>query len=84
MCFKQKSHKLTSGNKPMCSFFKQIDIVLFLNFCLNKLLEFLNFLAGLVLVSYKSVSYKNTCIIDVIYCFLNRNDVSLGSRRAFS
>ena len=42
--------------------FRQIDIVQFPTFVLSKALEFLNFLAGLVLNSYKSVSYKkNVC-----------------------
>ena len=41
----------------MCSFFDKLILYNFLIF-LNKVLEFLNFLIGLILVSYKPVSYK--------------------------
>ena len=42
----------------MYSFFYKLIFYSFLILFLNKALEFLNFLTGLVLVSYKAVSYK--------------------------
>ena len=59
---KQILYKLTSGSKLLYSVLDKLILYSFLIF-LNKVLEFLNFLNDLVLVSYKPVSYKKACIL---------------------
>ena len=60
---KQKLYNLTNGSKSDVLCFRQIDIVHCLNFSGTKVLDFLNFLTGLVLVSYKLVSYKQCVVV---------------------